>query len=95
MCQANKHDLSANIILFVVGCSETAFVKDGYRNWKKAVGKEGKFERHSQSRMHSLSQEKAIMRKTYVPINAQISAVAAENLSKRRWKEKKTGILQK
>ena len=39
---------------FIVGCSETTFVK-GYRNWKKATGKEGKFERHSQSRMYSLS----------------------------------------
>ena len=68
---------------FIVGCSETAFVRDGYRKWKKAVGKEGKFERHRQSRMHNLSKEKAIMRKTYVPINAKISAVAAENLSKR------------
>ena len=40
---------------FIVGCSETTFVKEGYRNWKKATGKEGKFERHSQSRMHSLN----------------------------------------
>ena len=91
MWQANK--LPA-LFCFIVDCSETAFVRDGYKNWKKAVGKEGKFERHSQSRMHSLSKEKAVMRKTNVPINAQISAVAAENLSKREL-EKKTGILQK
>ena len=43
---------------------------------------EEKFGKHSQSRMHSLSRERAVLRKTQVPINAQISAVAAENLSK-------------
>jgi hypothetical protein len=63
-------------------------VKEGYRNWKKAVGEEGKFERHFQSRMHSLSKERAILRKTCVPIDAQISAVAAENLSKRELERK-------
>ena len=48
----NCNDVCAS---FIVGSSETTFVKEGYRNWKKATGKGGKFERHGQSRMHSLS----------------------------------------
>ncbi|CAB4028101.1 zinc finger MYM-type 1-like [Paramuricea clavata] len=71
-----------------VGCSGTVFVKQGFRNWKKAVGNEGKLEKHSKSRMHQLSRERAICRKTYVPINAQLSAVAAEDLSRRQQEKK-------
>lgn len=38
--------------------------------------------------MHSLSRERAVLRKTQVPINAQISAVAAEIFSKRELERK-------
>lgn len=71
-----------------MGCSETVFVKEGFRNWKKAVGSEGKLEKHSKSRMHQLSRERAIYRKTCVPINAQLSAVAAENISRKQQERK-------
>ena len=55
----NCNDVCAS---FIVGCSETTFVKEGYRNWKKATGKEGKFERHS----HAVKNAQFKLRKGHI-----------------------------
>ena len=73
--------------IFLVGCSEKTFIKEGFRNWKKAIGKDGSLTKHSNSRMHQLSVERAVSRQSSVPIQAIISANELANLSKRE-KEK-------
>ena len=65
-----------------VGCSEKIFTEDGFRNWKKATGATGRLEKHLMSRAHQLSREKAILRKTSIPINVQLSNAEAARISK-------------
>lgn len=65
-----------------VGCSEKIFTEDGFRNWKKATGMTGCLEKHVKSRAHQLSREKAIFRKSNVPINVQLSNAEAARMSK-------------
>ena len=78
---------SSVFFIISVGCSETTFIKEGFRNWKKATGKEGKLEKHTSSRMHQLSVERAITRKTAKPVNALLSDAETANIL-RRQKEK-------
>eukprot|EP00794_Sanderia_malayensis_P015570 gene15570-17146_t len=65
-----------------VGCSEKIFTEDGFRNWKKATGATGRLEKHLKSRAHQLSREKAILRKTSIPINVQLFNAEAARISK-------------
>ena len=65
-----------------VGCSEKIFTEDGFRNWKKATGATGRWEKHLKSRAHQLSREKAILRKTSIPIHVQLSNAEAARISK-------------
>ena len=65
-----------------VGCSEKIFTEDGFRNWKKATGTTGRLEKHVKSRAHQLSREKAIFRKSSMPINVQLSNAEAARMSK-------------
>ena len=69
---------------FSVGCADDAFVKGGFRNWRKATGKTGRFEKHVNSRMHQLSREKAIFRKSQIPVSVQLSEAEAVLTSKRQ-----------
>ena len=58
------------------------------RNWKKALGKDGSIEKHIKSRMHQLSREKAISRRTQTPINVQLSEAEALNASRKEQEKK-------
>ena len=69
-------------IFVSVGCSEKIFTEDGFCNWKKATGATGRLEKHLKSRAHQLSQEKAILRKTSIPTNVQLSNAEAARISK-------------
>ena len=65
-------------------------IKEGFRNWKKALGKEGSIEKHIKSRMHQLSRERAISRRTQTPINVQLWEAEALNASRKEQEKKET-----
>ena len=46
---------SAFGLLDSVRCTESSFLLSGYTNWKKAVGKNGRFEGHQSSKCHSVA----------------------------------------
>ena len=52
------------------------------------MGKEGKIEKHIKSRMHQLSRERAISRRTLTPINVQFSEAEALNASRKEQEKK-------
>ena len=49
---------NGNHPIFIVGSSDDAFTKTGFRNWKNATGEKGKLCKHAKSRMHMLSVER-------------------------------------
>ncbi len=51
---------------------EKTFIIDGFRNWKKAAGPNGKLSVHEKSKFHSKNINLIVMRQKTQPVNAQL-----------------------
>jgi hypothetical protein len=69
---------NGNHPIFIVGSSDDAFTKTGFRNWKNATGEKGKLCKHAKSRMHMLSVERMQRFKSATPIDVQLNKEAEE-----------------
>ncbi|XP_028416040.1 zinc finger MYM-type protein 1-like [Dendronephthya gigantea] len=72
----------------LVGSSDDAFTKTGFRNWKNATGEKGKLSKHANSRMHTLSTERIHSFKSATPIDVQLNR-EAEAVRERKEQERK------
>lgn len=65
-------------------CVETCFVSDGYSNWKKAAGTDGRFESHELSRCHLFAKEALFNRMQRVPVTSKLSQQVADQQDRAR-----------
>ena len=58
-------------------------MKNGFRNWKKALGNTGKFKTHENSRMHLLAQERSLNFEKAKPISLLLNEASVADISKK------------